>query len=349
MEYLAIIKIGTLTSLSFVLAMSWTPVLSHLLYKYKLGKRIRSSKQAPIFYKLHAKKSGTPTMGGLLIWLTTLFLAVVIFSAWRIWETPTLEFFNFLSRSETWLPLAAMFIAALVGLVDDYFTVTGKGVSGGGLSVPYRLLIYTVIAALGAYWFYFKLGWDVIHVPFIGEFAIGWWYIPLFMFVIIATGFSVNETDGLDGLAGGVILSMFAAFGVISFVQGRYDLATFCGVVSGALLAFLWFNINPARFFMGDTGSMSLGVTLGIVAMLTNTVFFLPIFGFVLVMESASVIIQVISKKIRKKKVFQSAPIHHHFEAIGWPETKVVMRFWVISGVAVTVGLILFLFDYSLK
>jgi len=348
-EYLAIIKIGTLTSLSFVLAMSWTPVLSHLLYKYKLGKRIRSSKQAPIFYKLHAKKSGTPTMGGLLIWLTTLFLAVVIFSAWRIWETPTLEFFNFLSRSETWLPLAAMFIAALVGLVDDYFTVTGKGVSGGGLSVPYRLLIYTVIAALGAYWFYFKLGWDVIHVPFIGEFAIGWWYIPLFMFVIIATGFSVNETDGLDGLAGGVILSMFAAFGVISFVQGRYDLATFCGVVSGALLAFLWFNINPARFFMGDTGSMSLGVTLGIVAMLTNTVFFLPIFGFVLVMESASVIIQVISKKIRKKKVFQSAPIHHHFEAIGWPETKVVMRFWVISGVAVTVGLILFLFDYSLK
>lgn len=348
MEYLAVIKIGALTSMSFILAMSWTPVLSHFLYKYKLGKRIRSSKQAPVFFKFHSKKSGTPTMGGVLVWLTTLFLALILFSAWRIWETPALEFFNFLSRSETWLPLAALLIAALVGLVDDYFTVTGKGVSGGGLSVPYRLLIYAVIAAVGAAWFYFKLDWDIIHIPFWGDFAIGWWYIPLFMFVIIATSFSVNETDGLDGLAAGVMLSMFAAYGVISFVQGRYDLATFCGVIAGALVAFLWFNINPARFFMGDTGAMSLGVTLGIVAMLTNTVFFLPILGFVLVVESVSVILQVISKKIRKKKIFQSAPIHHHFEAIGWSEPKVVMRFWVVSGVAVTIGLILFLLDFSL-
>lgn len=349
MKYLVIIKIGTLTSLAFILAMSWTPVLSHLLYKYKLGKRIRSSEKAPIFHKLHAKKSGTPTMGGVLVWVTTIFLALTLFAVWRIWEIPVLEFFNFLSRSETWLPLAALLIASLVGLVDDYFTVTGKGASGGGLSVPYRLFIYSLIAAVGAYWFYFRLGWDIIHVPFVGEFAIGWWYIPLFMFVIIATAFSVNETDGLDGLAAGVMLSMFGTFGVIAFVQGRYDLATLCGVIAGALLAFLWFNINPARFFMGDTGSMGLGITLGIVAMLTNTVFFLPIFGFILVLESASVIIQVLSKKIRKKKVFQSAPIHHHFEAIGWPETKVVMRFWVISGVAITVGLILFLLDYSLK
>lgn len=349
MEYLAIIKIGTLTALSFILAMSWTPVLSHLLYKYKFGKKIRSSQEAPIFHKLHAKKSGTPTMGGILIWLTTLFLAIVIFVAWRIWEVPALQYFNFLSRSETWLPLGALFIASLVGLVDDYFNITGKGASGGGLSVPYRLLIYSVIAAVGAYWFYFRLGWDIIHIPFIGEYAIGWWYIPLFMFVIIATAFSVNETDGLDGLAAGVMLSMFGAFGVIAFVQGRYDLATLCGVISGALLAFLWFNINPARFFMGDTGSMGLGITLGIVAMLTNTVFFLPLLGLILVIESLSVIVQVLSKKIRKRKVFQSAPIHHHFEAIGWPETKVVMRFWVISGVAVTIGLILFLLDYSLR
>jgi len=348
MDHLSLVKIGTLTALSFIIAMSWTPVLSHFLYKYKLGKNIRSSGTTPIFSKLHAKKSGTPTMGGVLVWVTTVAITLTIFIAWRIWESAWLEYFNFLTRSETWLPLAALLIAALIGLVDDYFTVTNKGVDGGGLSVPYRLGLYVVIAIVGAYWFYFKLGFDSIHVPFVGDFSIGWWYIPLFIFVIVATSFSVNETDGLDGLAGGVMISMFATYGAIAFVQGRYDLATLCGVIDGALLAFLWFNINPARFFMGDTGSMSLGITLGIVAMLTNTVFFLPIIGVILVLESLSVIIQVISKKVRKRKIFLSAPIHHHFEALGWPETKVVMRMWVISGVAATLGLILFLLDYGL-
>lgn len=345
MEYLALVKIGTLTAVSFIIAMSWTPLLSHFLYKYKLGKHIRSSASAPIFSKLHAKKSGTPTMGGILVWATVFFVAAGIFITWRIWETEVLGFFNFLSRSETWLPLGAMFIAALVGLVDDYFTVTKKGVDGGGLSIPYRLGLYAVISVIGAYWFYVKLGFDTIHVPFVGDFFIGLWYVPLFIFILVATSFSVNETDGLDGLAGGVMMTMFAAYGAISFIQGRYDLATLCGVISGALLAFLWFNINPARFFMGDTGSMSLGVTLGIIAMLTDTVFLLPILGLVLVMESLSVIIQVTSKKIRRKKVFLSAPIHHHFEALGWPEPKVVMRFWVLSSIGVTLGLILFLLD----
>ena len=138
----------------------------------------------------------------------------------------------------------------------------------------------------------------------------------------------------------------FAAYGAIAFAQGRYDLATFCGVIAGALLAFLWFNINPARFFMGDTGAMSLGVTLGIVAMLTNTALLLPIIGFVLVMESLSVIIQLTVKKLgHGKKVFLSTPIHHHFEAIGWSEPKIVMRFWVISGVMAVAGLIIFLID----
>ncbi len=348
MDHLSLVKIGTLTALSFIIAMSWTPVLSHFLYKYKLGKNIRSSGRTPIFSKMHAKKSGTPTMGGVLVWVTTLAITFFIFIAWRLFETEWLEFFNFFSRSETWLPIAALLIAAIIGLVDDYFTVTNKGVDGGGLSIPYRLGLYAVIAVIGAYWFYVKLGWDTIHVPFMGDFSIGWWYIPLFIFVIVATSFSVNETDGLDGLAAGVMISMFTAYGAISFIQGRYDLATLCGVIAGALLAFLWFNINPARFFMGDTGSMSLGITLGIVAMLTNTVFFLPIIGLVLVVESMSVIVQVISKKFRKKKVFLSAPIHHHFEALGWSEPKVVMRMWVVSGIAATLGIILFLLDYGL-
>jgi len=161
----------------------------------------------------------------------------------------------------------------------------------------------------------------------------------------VATAFSVNEIDGLDGLSGGTLLAAFGAYGAIAFAQGKIELAAFCGVIIGALLAFLWFNINPARFFMGDTGAMSLGVTLGIVAMLTNSALFLPIIGFLFVIESLSVIIQVISKKFFGKKVFLSAPIHHHLEAKGWPEPKIVMRFWIISAVMAVVGVILFLID----
>ena len=181
-----------------------------------------------------------------------------------------------------------------------------------------------------------------------GNFEIGWWYIPFFIFIIVGTSFSVNEIDGLDGLAGGTLLIAYAAFGVIAFVMGRYDLAAFCGVIIGALLAFLWFNIMPARFYMGDTGAMSLGVTLGVIAMLTNYALLLPIIGFLFVLETLSVIGQVISKKILGKKIFISAPIHHHLEARGWSEPKIVMRFWVIAGITAVIGLILFLLDKTM-
>jgi len=212
----------------------------------------------------------------------------------------------------------------------------------------HRILIYTAIAVVGAWWFYFKLDWDLFHIPFVGNFNIGIWYIPIFIVVIVATAFSVNETDGLDGLAGGTLLAAFAAYGAIAFSQGKIDLAAFCGAIIGALLAFLWFNIYPAKFFMGDTGAMSLGVVLGIIAMLTNTALFLPIICGVFVLESLSVIIQVLSKKIRGKKVFLSAPIHHHLEARGWLEPTIVMRFWVIAGVCAVIGVILVLIDRSL-
>ena len=161
----------------------------------------------------------------------------------------------------------------------------------------------------------------------------------------MATAFSVNETDGLDGLAGGTLLFAFASFGVIAFITGKYDLAAFCGVIVGALLAFLWFNINPARFYMGDTGAMSLGITLGVIAMLTNSALILPVIGLIFVIESLSVIIQQLSKKIRGKKIFISSPVHHHLEASGWSEPKIVMRFWVIAGVSAAMGLIIFLLD----
>lgn len=345
MDIFAIIKIFFLTALSFLVAVLWTPALAHFLYRYRLGKSIRDDKNAPIFAKLHKKKSGTPTMGGILIWGTVLLLMVVFYYGDKFTSIPFFSDFTFFSREQTLLPMGALIATALVGLVDDYWNVKRIGPHGGGLRVRHRLLIYTAIALVGALWFFFKLDWDLIRVPFVGNFEIGWWYIPVFMLVIVATSFSVNETDGLDGLAGGVLLSAFATYAAIAFMQGKTDLAAMCGVIVGGLLAFLWFNIPPARFFMGDTGAMSLGVTLGVVAMLTNTAFLLPIIGFVFVLESASVIIQVVSKRFRKKKVFLSAPIHHHFEAIGWSEPKVVMRFWIIAAVTAVIGLILAFID----
>ncbi|MDP3985692.1 MAG: phospho-N-acetylmuramoyl-pentapeptide-transferase [bacterium] len=347
MDSAALIKLLVLATIAFIVAMAWTPLLTHILYKYKLGKQIRDEASAPIFFKLHAKKSGTPTMGGILIWLTTLVLALVFAYIWLFAPESVLGQLNFLTRPQTLLPLGALVASALVGLVDDYYNVRRIGPKGGGLRMRHRFLIYTGIAIVGAWWFFVKLGWDTLHVPFMGDFSIGWWYIPIFIFVIVATSFSVNETDGLDGLAGGALLTSFGAYSVIALLQGRNELAMFCGVIVGALLAFLWFNINPARFFMGDTGAMALGVTLGIVALLTNTVFFLPIIGFVFVVESGTVIIQTISKKVFHRKIFRSTPIHHHFEAIGWPEPKVVMRFWVISMIAAAIGVALFLLDIS--
>ena len=216
------------------------------------------------------------------------------------------------------------------------------GSNGGGLKVRFKLIFYTIIALVGAWWFYFKLEWTVINVPFLGNFEIGVWYIPIFIFIIVASAFSANETDGLDGLLGGVSLFAFFALTVVAFTLGRYDLAAFGGVTIGALLAFLWFNIYPAKFFMGDTGSMSLGITIGVIAMLTNTVLLLPFFAIILVAESLSVIIQLTSRNFFKKKVFLSTPVHHHFEALGWPESQVTMRFWIASAVFVALGLVIF-------
>lgn len=346
MQEFYIIKILFLSTLAFVFAFAWTPILTHFLYKYNLGKKIRSNGGTPIFTKMHAHKAGTPTMGGLLVWVTVLFFSLLFFYLPKIFSGDVFASLNFLSRGETLLPLGALVATALVGFFDDWLDVREKGIlGGGGLKMSHRLLIYTVIAIVGACWFYSKLDWTVLHIPFLGNFEVGWWYIPFFIFVIVATSFSVNEIDGLDGLAGGTLLFAFASYGVIAFVMERYDLATFCGVIVGSLLTFLWFNIMPARFFMGDTGAMGLGVTLGIIAMLTNYVLLLPVIGFLFVLESLSVLIQISSKKFFGRKVFLSAPIHHHLEARGWSEPKIVMRFWVIGGITAFIGLLLFLLD----
>lgn len=341
-------KILTLTTLAFILAILWTPALTHLLYKLKFGKSLRSKKQAPIFNKMHATKEGTPTMGGVLIWGTVLVMALAFFFCDVFNISELLGKMNFLSRGETLLPLGVLVSAGLVGLADDFFNVKHIGQNGGGIDIRHRMVLYLIIAGVGAWWFFEKLDWDLLHIPFAGSFNIGWWYIPLFILVIVATSFSVNQADGLDGLAGGTLVPAFGVYAFIATIQGRFELAAFCGVIMGALLAFLWFNIYPARFFMGDTGAMSLGVTLGVVAMLTNTAFLLPIIGLVFVIEAVTTIIQMVAKALFGKKIFIVAPVHHHYEAIGWPEPKVVMRFWVVSWIAAMLGIILFLLDFAL-
>ncbi|MEX2145326.1 MAG: phospho-N-acetylmuramoyl-pentapeptide-transferase [Candidatus Spechtbacterales bacterium] len=334
-------RILGLVAISFVITILWTPALTHFLYKYNLGKRIRIGKNAPIFAKLHRHKEGTPTMGGVLIWGTTLFLVVIFWIISELFPDSPFSIFNFLNRGQTYLPLAALVAAAIIGLADDLLGIFPKGSFRGGLRMKHRAILYFLVAAVGAFWFFFRLDWDVLYIPFLGEYNIGFWYIPYFILVIFATSFSVNETDGLDGLAGGVLMMAFASYGVLAFIQGRFDLAALIGVIVGALLAFLWFNVPPARFFMGDTGAMSLGVALGIIAMLTNMSLLLPVIGLVLVIESASVILQVFSKKIFKKKIFISTPIHHHLQASGWPESKIVMRLWIVSAVSAGAGVII--------
>jgi len=348
MAHFVIFKITFLTTLAFLWAWMWTPVVYRFLIRYSLVKQIRDEAAAPIFFSLHKKKAGTPTMGGVLIWITTFLFAIFFYYLSLIINNQFFLQLNFLTRAQVLLPLGALVASAIVGLVDDYLNIKKIGPLGGGLRMRHRFILYTCIALVGSWWFYAKLGWDILHVPFVGDFALGWWFVPVFMFIIVATAFSVNETDGLDGLAGGTLLAGFASYAAIALIEGKYDLAVFCGVIIGALLAFLWFNIYPAKFMMGDTGAMSLGVTLGIVAMLTNYALLLPIIGFLFVVEAGSVIVQVTSKKIWKRKLFLSTPFHHHLEARGWKEPTIVMRFWVISGILAVVGLIIVLVEKGL-
>jgi phospho-N-acetylmuramoyl-pentapeptide-transferase len=341
---LNVIKIFVLATTSAVLAVLWCPILTHFLYKYKLWRKEARTKtitgqEAPVFHKLHREREiKAPRFGGLLIWVTSLVVIFLFFILSRISNNFWLQKLNFLSRSQTWLPLFTLIAASVVGLFDDIFQVFGKGkYVAGGMTFGKRLLIVILIGVIGAWWFYSKLGWDSIHIPLIGDFSIGIWYVPLYILVMLAC-WSGGVVDGLDGLAGGVFASIFGAFAVIAFFQGKVDLASFCAVISGTLLAFLWFNIPPARFYMGETGMLGLTTTLAVVAFLTDSIIVLPIIAGILVIESGSSILQLLSKKFRKKKIFLCAPIHHHFEAKGWPHYKVTMRFWVISIVFAIIG-----------
>ncbi|MBI2450676.1 MAG: hypothetical protein HYV47_04055 [Candidatus Nealsonbacteria bacterium] len=339
------IKIFAIGTFSFLIAFSLTPLLTRYLYKYKLWrKEVRQKaidgKTLWYFQKFHSTgETQVPRFGGLLIWLVPSILAVPLFILAKTTDVWWLQKLNFLSRSQTWLPFFALISAAFLGLIDDILQVRGKGkYIGGGLGLKKRLIIMALIGLIGAWWFFAKLETSTLHIPGIGDMEIGYLYIPLFILVTMAT-YSGGVIDGLDGLAGGVFASIFGAFAVISLFLGQVNLAAFCAAILGAILAFLWYNIPPARFYMGETGIMGLTATLTVVSFLTDSVLVLPIIGFLLVIESGSVILQLLSKKFRHKKVFLASPIHHHFEAKGWPHYKVTMRFWIIGVIAAIMGI----------
>lgn len=324
-----LVKIFALSFGSFLVAMLLTPIYTYFAYRYKFWKRPRSSSTTgealKVFNKLHAEKHrrNIPTMAG-IVTVAAIVIVTLMFN---------------LDRQQTWLPLAALVGGGLVGLIDDLINIRGFGGGVSGLRSWLKFLMITAVAAVGAWFFFYKLGYSAIHVPFWGELELAWMIIPLFILAVVATGNAVNISDGLDGLAGGLLATAYGAFGLIALMQGNFGIAAFCLTVTGALLSYIWFNIYPARFFMGDVGSFALGTSLGVVAMLTDTIFLLPIIGIIFVAEAGSSSLQIISKKLFGKKIFLSAPIHHHLEAKGWPETKVTMRFWVIGQVAAVAGI----------
>ncbi|MBR3138114.1 phospho-N-acetylmuramoyl-pentapeptide-transferase [Candidatus Saccharibacteria bacterium] len=322
---------GLLLALAgFLFSMVLTPFYTHFAYKYKFWKKQKKTtvdgKELPVMTKLHAHKFKHvfPTMAGLI--------GVVAVTA-VTW------IFN-LDRGQTWLPLVGFLGGALVGVIDDVINIFGSGRGAAGLRGPVKFFLITVVGLILGWFFAVKLGWTTILVPFVGDFEVGvFWMILIFAFALVATSNAVNITDGLDGLSGGLALMAYAAFGIIALFQGNVMLFGFCLTVVGWLLSYIWFNVPPARFMMGDTGSFALGAGLGVVSMMTNAFLLLPIIGLPFVVETASSLIQLTSKKFFHKKVFISAPLHHHLEAKGWGEAKIVMRFWIIAGVCAFVGI----------
>ena len=327
MGYELILALG-----AFLLSMFLTPIYTTFAYKHKLWKRQKtvdvSGKKLTVMNKLHADKIKRhfPTMAGVIMLIAVPLVVIVC---------------NCLNRGQTWLALAAFVGGGLIGFIDDVINLFGKN-AAAGLRAPVKFAMITILGVFLGWFFAVKLGWTSIQIPYLGAFNIGVpAMIALFAFAVVATGNAVNITDGMDGLAGGLAMMAYGAYGVIALLQEQWYLAGFCFVVLGALLSYIWFNVYPARFMMGDTGSFALGAGLGVVAMNTNAFFLLPIIGCLFVIEAGSSLLQICSKKFFHRKIFISAPIHHHLQAKGWEESKVVMRFWIIGGVAAMLGVFL--------
>jgi len=348
LEMLSIIKVFIPTTLAFCIGIASAPLLTHYLYHYRVWKKVTGKTAldgtaALEFNRMHGEREGyTPRMGGIIIWMSVFVTAAVLSILGSIGNS----FFaplSFFSRSQTFIPLFVMLVGAVVGFMNDFYDISHRGI---GLRLRVRLSIITLLSTIIGFWFYAKLGIVAIGIPYYGELVIGFLVVPFFVCMSLAI-YASGIIDGIDGLSGGVFGCIYTAYAVLAYHQGQYDIAALCGAIAGGTLAFLWFNIPPARFWMTETGTMPLTLTLAVVAFMTDTlgggygITVLPIIGFLLVATVLSSVLQILSKKIRGKKLFRVAPLHHHFEAIGWPSYKVTMRYWVIGIVMAILGLII--------
>jgi phospho-N-acetylmuramoyl-pentapeptide-transferase len=343
-----LLKIFLPAVLSFVIGMMITPAFTRYFYKYRLWKRAsrldNDDAMSEAFKQIHNDKIeiGTPRVGGIIIWVSTLIVILGMFAISKFVQDPVFKRLDFLSRGQTLLPLAALFFGGLFGLFEDFLEIFVDRFQAfrQGISSKYLVSVVAVIGLCASWWFYAKLEMDYVHIPFVGDVHLGWLFIPFFVVVVLGT-FSSRVIDGIDGLAGGVMAVAFASFGVIAFVKDYVDIAALCLVITGGILAFLWFNIPPARFYMGETGMLGLTLALSIIAFMINSVLILPVVGVLLVATSVSSALQIFSKRYLGRKIFKIAPLHHHLQALGWSREKITMRYWVISLMAAALGVII--------
>jgi len=343
-----VVKIFIPTAGAFFIGVGITPIATYFFYKYKMWKKkVRTEDTiSSTFALIHKDKAeaelSVPCVGGIIIWVSVILTLFLFYFLSFVFPNSFFGGLNFFSRSQTLLPFGILVLGAVVGLVDDVLEIIGKShiTRKSAWYTRAKILIIILCGLIGGLWFFSKLGMVSIHVPFGGELYLGILIIPLFIIVALAT-FSGGVIDGIDGLSGGVLASIFGAYTVVAFLNNQLDLAAFSGVITGAILAFLWFNIPPARFYMGETGMMPLTLVLATLAFMTNSVLILPIIAMPLVVTSLSSSIQMFSKKYFGKRVFLVAPLHHHFEALGWPSYKVTMRFWIFGFMFAIIGVIL--------
>lgn len=333
---------------SFAVGILITPLVTYFLFKYKVwkkegGKTAIGGHQAVEFNRLKSTgETKTPRMGGIVIWGSVLITLVGTYILSLVFPTPFLADLDYLSRSQTLIPAAALLIGAVIGFLNDFYDVTHKG---KGIRLSVRLSLITALSGLLGWWFYAKLGVTGVSIPFDGTLELGLLIIPFFILLTLML-YASGVIDGIDGLSGGVFASIFTAYAGIAIVQSQFDLAVFCATVVGAIMAFLWFNVPPARFWMTETGSMALTLSLATIVFMTdslgegNGISLLLIVGLPLIVTVASNVMQILYRKATGRKLFRIAPLHHHFEAIGWPSYKVTMRYWIISIFCAVIGVI---------
>ena len=349
-ENLLLFKILVPTVVAFVMGIVLTPTMSHLFYRYRLWKRssrVADSNVGDIpmnegFKHIHNDaETKTPRVGGVIVWLAVIITVFVTIIVDNLFAGLIIEPIGFISRNQTLIPLLSLLLGAGLGLVDDLLQIFGSA-RQLAIGIPRRIRIAFVLflGAVEGFWFYYRLGYDAVNIPFSNlEIHLGVFFVLFVMFVVLAL-FSSSVIDGVDGLAAGVLANTFAAYGFIGIIQSQFDIATFSFVVMGALLAFLWFNVPPARFYLGETGTLALTLSLAVIIFLTDTIIEFLIIGLPLVITSFSSFAQILARRWFKTKVFIVAPLHHHLEAIGWSRSKIAMRYWIISVMCSATGII---------